>query len=260
MKISERKIKRAKKILAKAEELEKQKETVHQAEQEKRREEYKKRRAILSTYRDRLVSEIVSEFELENEPRFEIGESVIINLYAKPNGWEGTLRQYLRGCNKDIGVSIVKIIERYIDKSYLYGVLEKMEQKQYEILNGLSEKQYHLYKNVWNKYTPSSSIPLVGYSYMVETRDGENLTEKYGGFREPNFVKLGTELEKLVVEAYKLEEKENEISKQHTELKKKSYQLHRRRNQMAKEYPNLGLVYICNLPKSEKEFLEKGWR
>jgi len=250
----------AEKILANAKKQEKRAEELRKIEGEKGAERYRKHRAILSQHRDKLVEQLVTKFELENEPKFEVGEKVRINTYTHGNSWEGSLASYLNGCDKGIGAAVVTIIKRYTDKSYLYGVLEKMEERQYEILDGIKENQFLTYLKAWERFElRNTSIPLIGYSYFVEY-EGENLTERYrAGFREPNFVRLGSELEKLVLKAWRLSEEEKELNEKRREIRRRNYQIEKERNRLAKENPSLGLTYICNLPETEEEYMKKGW-
>jgi hypothetical protein len=261
MRLTKRKIEKAKKILALAEEQKKQSEEALKSEQEKRIEERRKYREIISKHRDELANRLISNFEKENKPLFEAGEKVRINSFVRGNSWEGSLIGYLQNCDKNIGPAIVTISKVYTDKSYLYEILEeKMESIQYKMLEGIKEDNFEQYEKAWNTYNfNEGNILLIGYSYFVEY-EGKNLTERYGaGFREPNFVRLGSDIDKLICEAYDLETKEKELSNQIKDIKKQQYYIQKKRNQMAKDNPNLGLMYICNFPKSEEEFLKKGW-
>ena len=77
-KISKRRIRKAKELLAKAEEQVKKKQEIEKGEREKRAKAYKEYRSILSKHRVKLASQLVTAFELETDPRFEVGEKVTI--------------------------------------------------------------------------------------------------------------------------------------------------------------------------------------
>lgn len=230
MRISKRRIEKAKRILAKAEELERQSEEFQKTEREKQRQEYARNRNILIGLREEAIKRIIVSFEHETMPLFEEGEKVRINPYAPVNGWEGTLTSYLRGCKKDLGVSVVTITKRYIDKSYLFEMLDKMESSVYDSLytpGAMEGVTITGYMNNWEKFYASKEnhFQVVGYSYLVEY-EGVNLTERYGaGFREPNFVRLGSELEMIILQAYDLELQEKELSRQKEEIRRKKYQI-----------------------------------
>lgn len=265
MRISKRKIERAKKLLAKVEKQEKQEKEAYQAAWEKEKAERDKHNAILTSLRVQLMHSLVFKFETTYEPKFAVTDNVRINRYMESNSWEGTLVGYLKGCDKDPGNVVVKIIDRYIDKAYISEILQKMEEDRSENLKDIKEGDMITYNRAWNTYRharPSleSDFPLIGYAYVVEY-EGKNLTEKYAaGFRESNFVKLDSELDKLICEAWSLEVKEKEIGEMRRELTRKNYHIIKKRNELARKNPNLGLIIICNLPDTEEEFMEKSWR
>jgi len=259
MRLTKRRIERAKRIVAKANELELKNKMIEEAELKAYNAALISHKNLIADFRNRLTDKLANEWSERFPPKFEIGEEVKINPCAPRNSWEGTFASYLKQIKALVDFSKpVKITARYLDVSYLRDLLENgMEQVNYKMLENIfCEGDFRLYEKAWEDYNSkrleAHGFSILSYSYKVELE-----IPNVSGFREPNFMKVGSTEDMVIAEYIRLKQEIEKIHEEKINLKKRKFLLEKEMNLMGRDYPEMNLSYVVNFSKTVEEYLEK---
>jgi len=220
MKISQRKIRKAKNILAKAELQKTKEEDQKKVERElydDKRKEYEENLKKLS---DRYVSEMVLTFKEYNKPKFRKGEQVILNWYAPPNSWEGNIRSNLSPGEKKLGPIYIIILKSWVDTAYMDEFISECDR--YNLFTKENLSTYYRFADKVDQLrkTRGQELPWVGWEYSFRALNEKIKLPTYG-LREINFIKIGTPEAKIVKELWEYELAKVETQAKIDELTKK---------------------------------------
>ena len=227
MRISNRRIRKAKELLANAEKQKEKradKEAEHRMAHQKR---VKLHNEILSQFKERYTNEMVATFERDVKPEFEEGEEVVLNWYVKGNSWEGGIRANFSHVEPELGPAHVIIEKRWVDTAYISEYIEELSGA--DKFGWLHESSpYSVFLDKVDKSRmgngPRPVLPWIGWEYSFRFVD-EKLKKPSWGLREPNFLKIGSDEEKVVKEIWNLEQSSKEAQNRISELQEERNKL-----------------------------------
>jgi len=181
---------------------ESQKASDEEAEK-KRREEWKRHGQLITKFRNQFIADLERDYAKNNEPKFEVGQKVLMNPYSIGDHWEGSVRSLISHTPFRGPVEVL-IDSVGLDSTCLSEVIDKYRENGY--LDKIrSELDYERFINiVSDRLNDSKSYQWIMHSYRFH-KDGE--PDKYWRYplREDKFVSLHSKAGKAVLKLAKLE-------------------------------------------------------
>lgn len=165
----------------------------------------------LKEFLNKYINSFVKEFSKENPSKFEVGEIVTLNWYAKPNTWEGNIKCNFSYLHEEIGPAEVVIKDKWVDESYFYEyIITKSAENIFGTLTNESSYEEFAEKvdklRIYNSpdeglmYIPA--ISWIGWEYSFRFLNPKYKSPKWA-LRESNFIAKNEPIRKIIKKLWK---------------------------------------------------------
>lgn len=194
----------AEKRVAKNKKTQDEKNQRHLEESQRMAEKRRKHSELISGLRNRYVREREQAYEENNDPKFHVGQKVLLNHMADGDGWHAPVRSNMNHTPFDGPVEV--IVKRIsLDTGWLSDKIDQMNDRD-KFINIHSENQYSEFKGIVDHYIQFNNTwyKAVMHQYIIELENSPKQYWKYP-FREFQLVAVKSEHGKALTKLYDLE-------------------------------------------------------
>jgi hypothetical protein len=186
-----------------------------EAERQRRAEEWKKHCEIINALKKKYISDLEADYIKNANPKFKVGQPVLLNPYSPGDGWEGSVRSALSHTPFKGPVEVV-IDSVHIDSTCLSEAIDNMRE-QGHLDRIIFEMEYEKFVNIINHrlLCNGNNYQWVMHCYRFH-KEGEEKIKWHYPLREDKFVSLYSKEGMAVKKLAKLEaevEKKKEAAK-----------------------------------------------